>query len=221
MGTGPLPPGKTAIGCRWVFKLKLKADGSVDKHKARLVAKGYNQVEVRRQQCLFARILEEEIFMEAPDGYPVPDGHSKNDYCLFTKTSDLGFLVLLLYVDDILVAGICRELIDDVKYYLDGLFTIKDLGVAKYFLGLEIARRSLTGYCIFLGDAFSLGKRKTENTVSRSTAEAEYRSMGSTVCELWIMFLLFKTLVLRFILQFPFLCDNQAALHIVANPSFT
>ncbi|KAL0336207.1 UNVERIFIED_CONTAM: Retrovirus-related Pol polyprotein from transposon RE1 [Sesamum radiatum] len=35
----PLPPGKTAIGCRWVFKLKLKADGSVDRHKARLVAK--------------------------------------------------------------------------------------------------------------------------------------------------------------------------------------
>ncbi|KAL0294456.1 UNVERIFIED_CONTAM: Retrovirus-related Pol polyprotein from transposon RE1 [Sesamum calycinum] len=87
----PLPPGNMAIGCRWVFKLKLKADGSVDRHKARLVAKGYNQV-------------EEEIFMEAPDGYHVPDGHSKNDYCLFTKTSDLGFLVLLLYIDDILVA---------------------------------------------------------------------------------------------------------------------
>ncbi|KAL0296098.1 UNVERIFIED_CONTAM: Retrovirus-related Pol polyprotein from transposon TNT 1-94 [Sesamum radiatum] len=68
---------------------------------------------------------------------------SKNDYCLFIKTLDLGFLVLLLYVDDILVAGTCRELIDDVKYYLDGLFTIKDLGVAKYFLGLEIARSAM------------------------------------------------------------------------------
>ncbi|KAL0411279.1 UNVERIFIED_CONTAM: putative mitochondrial protein [Sesamum latifolium] len=41
----PLPKGQKAIGCRWIFKLKLKADGTVDKYKARLVAKGYNQVE--------------------------------------------------------------------------------------------------------------------------------------------------------------------------------
>ncbi|KAL0291613.1 UNVERIFIED_CONTAM: Retrovirus-related Pol polyprotein from transposon TNT 1-94 [Sesamum radiatum] len=202
----PLPPDKTAIGCRWVFKLKLKADGSVDRHKARLVVKGYKQVEgsyynesfspvakaviVRLFLALAAAFdwhiyqfdvnnaflhgyLDEEIFMEAPEGYQVPEGHvcrlkrslyglkqasrqwnqefttqiasygfvqSKNDYCLFTKTSGSNFIVLLLYVDDILVAGTCKELIDDVKRYLDGLFTIKDLGIAKYFLGLEIAR---------------------------------------------------------------------------------
>ncbi|KAL0453990.1 UNVERIFIED_CONTAM: Retrovirus-related Pol polyprotein from transposon RE1 [Sesamum latifolium] len=41
----PLPSNKRAIGCKWVYKLKVKADGSIDKHKARLVAKGYNQVE--------------------------------------------------------------------------------------------------------------------------------------------------------------------------------
>jgi len=35
-----LPYGKQPIGCRWLFKLKFKADGSIDKHKARLVARG-------------------------------------------------------------------------------------------------------------------------------------------------------------------------------------
>ena len=38
-----LPPGRKAIGCRWVFKLKRKADDLVDRYKARLVAKGYSQ----------------------------------------------------------------------------------------------------------------------------------------------------------------------------------
>ncbi|CAL8152275.1 unnamed protein product [Prunus armeniaca] len=39
----PLPQGKKVVGCRWVFTLKHKADGSIDRYKARLVAKGYTQ----------------------------------------------------------------------------------------------------------------------------------------------------------------------------------
>jgi hypothetical protein len=33
------------VGCKWVFKLKRKADGSIERHKARLVAKGFHQQE--------------------------------------------------------------------------------------------------------------------------------------------------------------------------------
>ncbi|KAK4400511.1 Retrovirus-related Pol polyprotein from transposon RE1 [Sesamum angolense] len=40
-----LPPGCTTIGCKWIFKKKLKPNGSVDKFKARLVAKGFKQKE--------------------------------------------------------------------------------------------------------------------------------------------------------------------------------
>jgi len=40
-----LPSGCKTIGCKWVFKIKHRADGSVERHKARLVAKGFTQLE--------------------------------------------------------------------------------------------------------------------------------------------------------------------------------
>ncbi|KAL0846098.1 hypothetical protein Bca101_019344 [Brassica carinata] len=40
-----LPEGKQAVGCKWVFKVKLNADGTLERYKARLVAKGYTQQE--------------------------------------------------------------------------------------------------------------------------------------------------------------------------------
>ena len=36
-----LPPGKTAIGCRWIYKIKRKFDGTIERYKARLFAKVY------------------------------------------------------------------------------------------------------------------------------------------------------------------------------------
>ena len=38
-----LPPQRQPIGCKWVFKRKLRPDGTIDRYKARLVAKGYVQ----------------------------------------------------------------------------------------------------------------------------------------------------------------------------------
>lgn len=39
----PRPKGKNVIGCKWMYKVKRKADGTVERYKARLVAKGFKQ----------------------------------------------------------------------------------------------------------------------------------------------------------------------------------
>src|SRR5271169_5627672 len=38
-----LPPGRKAISCKWTFKVKAKADGTIDKFKAHLMIQGYSQ----------------------------------------------------------------------------------------------------------------------------------------------------------------------------------
>lgn len=40
-----LPPGKTAIGCKRIYKIKHRSDGNMERYKARLVGKGFTQRE--------------------------------------------------------------------------------------------------------------------------------------------------------------------------------
>lgn len=113
MGTWKLvdrPPNQKVIGCKWVLRKKLKADGSLEKYKARLVAKGYTQWYGIEYEETFAPVvrfgtirtllsiavqegmkihqmdvttaylngyMEEDIFMEQPEGYATSGEESK------------------------------------------------------------------------------------------------------------------------------------------------
>ena len=105
-----LPPGCKPLGYKWIFKGKLKADGSIDKYSARLVVKGYKQkggvdyfdtyslvtritsirmlvaiatlhnLEIHRMDVKIAFLngeLNEEIYMEQPEGFIVPGQEKK------------------------------------------------------------------------------------------------------------------------------------------------
>jgi hypothetical protein len=202
----PKPKDRDIVGCKWVFKVKLKADGSIERYKARLVAKGFTQQQgidygetfapVARAttiRCLLSIVaaedlhlhqmdvdsaflygtLEETIFMEQPIGF-INEKHlnhvcrlnkslyglkqspriwnelltqhleqqgfknSKSEPCLFSKINESTKIIVVIYVDDLLIASNSLKEIDKFKDAMQSSFNMKDLGEAKYCLGIEI-----------------------------------------------------------------------------------
>lgn len=169
----PKPRGKNIIGCKWVYKIKCRANGSIDRYKARLVAKGYKErygidyedtfspvvkaatirlilsIAVTKgwslrqldvQNAFLHGVLNEEVYMYQPPGYEDkvhPKCVCKFDKALYglkqaprawyarlcAKLESLGFVpsksdtslfyyskgqqtvIVLVYVDDIIVAS--------------------------------------------------------------------------------------------------------------------
>ena len=82
------------------------------------------------------------------------------------------------------------------------------------------SRKSLTGYCIFLGGSLISWKTKKQKTTSKSSAESEYRSMSQTTSEVvWIAGVL-EDLFVSVPKPIPLFCDNKAAHYIAQNPVF-
>ena len=202
-----LPPGKKALGTRWVYKIKYNSDGSIERHKARLVVLGNHQIAGIDYKETFAPVakmvtvraflavgasknweihqmdvhnaflhgdLHEEVCIKLPPGFQSSYPNmvcrlrkslyglrqaprcwfsklatalkaygflqSYADYSLFTLTRGGVHINVLVYVDDLIISGNDSAALKAFKSYLSTCFHMKDLGVLKYFLGIEVAR---------------------------------------------------------------------------------
>ncbi|GJT49951.1 retrovirus-related pol polyprotein from transposon TNT 1-94 [Tanacetum coccineum] len=203
-----LPPGCKPLGYKWIFKKKMKADGTVDKYKARLVIQGFRQregldyfilispvtritsirmiiaiaalrnLEIHQMDVKTAFLngdLEEEIYMNQPEGFIAPGQEGKVcrlvkslyglkqapkqwhqkfvkhmlesgfkinecDKCVYVKDTSSGYVILCLYVDDMLIVGSNDKIIRSTKDMLKSKFDMKDMGLADVILGIKIIR---------------------------------------------------------------------------------
>ncbi|CAA7024972.1 unnamed protein product [Microthlaspi erraticum] len=88
------------------------------------------------------------------------------------------------------------------------------------YAGCPLTRRSLTGWIVQFGDSPISWRTQKQDTVSRSSAEAEYRAMTELTSELrWL-----KGLLLDFGIDhkepMSLMCDSKPAIHISSNPVF-
>ncbi|GKB90260.1 pol polyprotein [Tanacetum coccineum] len=76
--------------------------------------------------------LEEEIYMNQPEGFIAPGQEGKD--------TSSGYVILCLYVDDMLIVGSNDKMITSTKDMLKSRFDIKDMGLADVILEIKIIR---------------------------------------------------------------------------------
>nr|GEU84567.1 ribonuclease H-like domain-containing protein [Tanacetum cinerariifolium] len=145
-----LPKHRKAIGSKWIFKIKYKSSGEIDRYKAILVAQGFSQKEGTgyKETCFTVvkmvtiRCLLNVVVSNSWHVFQLDVNNaffqSKSDYSLYTKFDKGVFLILLVYVDGIIITGNNVSKTENFKVYLKSKSMIKDLGKLIYFLGIEV-----------------------------------------------------------------------------------
>jgi hypothetical protein len=67
------------------------------------------------------------------------------DSCIYVKFKGKDFTILVVYIDDILLASSDKNILYETKSFLFSNFDVKDMGDASYVLGIEIHRGRTKG----------------------------------------------------------------------------
>ncbi|GAA0142710.1 transmembrane signal receptor [Lithospermum erythrorhizon] len=109
------------------------------------------------------------------------------DHCVFIKRlSNNDFVILLLYVDDMLIVGKNMNTIKELKCQLSKAFEMKDLGSARYILGMEIKRDRARGRLWLSQEKYIhkvLARFNMESSKSVSCPLGAHFKLSSKICD--------------------------------------
>nr|XP_009776886.1 PREDICTED: uncharacterized protein LOC104226557 [Nicotiana sylvestris]XP_016489191.1 PREDICTED: uncharacterized protein LOC107809112 [Nicotiana tabacum] len=173
----PLSKEKQAIGCRWVYKVQHKEDGSIERYKARLIVKGYTQQ---------VGIDYTETFSHVVKMTTVRRLVGKLNFLTNTRL-DIAYGVqhLSQFMQEPrephlhATYHMLRYLKKDPTLGLD-FSNASDLSITAYcysdWVACPDSRRSVSGYIVLLGGSPVSWKSKKQETISLSSAETRVQS---------------------------------------------
>nr|GEU36922.1 NBS-containing resistance-like protein [Tanacetum cinerariifolium] len=153
------------------------------------------------QRSLYGLKQAPRAWFQQFTGYAIRAGfyHSRCDCSLFIYRQGSQVAYLLIYVGDIILTASCVALLQQI-------------------IGCSSTRRSTSGYCVFPGDNLLSWSAKRQHTISRSSAEAEYRGVANVVVETaWVRNLL-RELHSPLMIATLVYYDNVIAVYMSANP---
>ena len=112
----------------------LQPEGFGEKGKENMVCKLNRSIYDLKQASRQCYILFDNAITS--HGFTMTEG----DHCIYTKVIGSNFVLLSLYVDDILIASNDKVTLVEVKAWLSSKFDMKDMGEASFVLGVEIHR---------------------------------------------------------------------------------
>nr|GEX45274.1 hypothetical protein [Tanacetum cinerariifolium] len=169
--------------------------------------------------------LSKTVYMNEPLGYAYRVGFSLNRYdsSLFIYQHGSEVAYLLIYVDDIVLTASSKDLLQRIISSFHEEFDMTDLGMLNYFLGISIICDStcmflsLKKYAFELLDRAHMANSKQQHTISRLSAEAEYRGVANVVVETAWLHNILKELHTPLLSATLVYYDNVSAIYMTVN----
>ncbi|GJU76140.1 ribonuclease H-like domain-containing protein [Tanacetum coccineum] len=221
----------------WLFRHKYNADGTLSRYKARLVANGSTQLAGIDVDETFSPVVKPatiriRLSLLLMQSSPLTDFGSHLIILGISMTRNASGMVSIstkvcLFMHDprephlSALKRILRYVRGTLSYGLQ-LYSSTTSSLVAYsdadWAGCPTTRRSTSGYCVFLGNNLLSWSSKRQFTLSRSSAEAEYRGVANAVAETCWLRNLLRELHTPLATATLVYCDNVSAVYLSSNP---